>query len=453
MKTKKLKHAMILITYTVILLFVLININTVWGVVSTVLNVLMPFVVGLIVAFLVNLPYVYFSEKVFAGMAKRGKLCRKIRKPLALVLAYLIIFGVITFLICILVPELIDSIDKLITNFSVYFESFRSWLTEFMDKWFNIQLTKDSDIFVFINDIVTRITGDEISKWASSLSSNLMPSVFDATKNVTSAIINLCMGVFISCYFMGCKEKLIYQVKKFSLAYIPDKVNSKLLEIGELSNKIFGKFVYGKIIDSLIIGVLCFIGMSIFGFDYAVLTSVIVAITNLVPMFGPIIGAVVTIFIMLVINPIEAIWFAIFLLVLQQIDGNIIGPRILGNSIGISGFWIMASVIVGSGLFGFWGMLLAVPVFSTLYVLLTRHVNSRITKVGKQDVLGAPPEDDIIKQQMPRDPRETAAANDSGYVFNNEFINSIKSKVKSEAKKRKKESCDDKSDKTDDEKK
>lgn len=327
MKSKKLKHAMILITYTVLLLFVLFNIKTVWGVCSTVLNVLMPFVVGLVVAFLVNLPYVYFSEKAFAGMAKKGKLCRKLRKPLALVLAYLIIFGVMIFLITILVPELIDSVDKLITNFSAYFESFRVWLTDFMDKWFNIQLTKDSDIFVFINDIVTRITGNELSQWASNLSSSLMPSVFDVTKNVTTTIINLFMGVFISCYFMGCKEKLIYQVKKFSVAYIPDRVNSKLMEIGELSNKIFGKFVYGKIIDSMLIGVLCFIGMSIFGFDYAALMSVIVAITNLVPMFGPIVGAVVTIFIMLVINPIEAVWFAIFLLILQQIDGNFIGPK------------------------------------------------------------------------------------------------------------------------------
>ena len=152
---------------------------------------------------------------------------------------------------------------------------------------------------------------------------------------------------------------------------------------------------------------------------------------------------------MLVINPIEAVWFAIFLLILQQIDGNFIGPKILGNSIGISGFWIMASVIVGSGLFGFWGMLLAVPVFSTLYVLLTRHVNSRIVKVGKQDVLGAPPEDDIIKQQMPKDPREIKDSDESGYVFNNQFIKSIKTKVRTEAKKIKKENADEKSDKSD----
>lgn len=453
MRSKKLKNPIILITYTVFLLFVLLNFNTVWGILSTILSVLMPFVIGLIVAFLVNLPYVYFSEKVFAGMANRGKFCRKIRKPLALVLAYLIIFGVIAFLIGILIPEIIDSVDKLITNFSAYFDSFRIWLTDFMDKWFNIQLTQDSDIFVFLNDIVTRITGDEISQLVSGVSTNLMPSVFDVTKNVTTSIINICMGVFISCYFMGCKEKLIYQSKKFVVAYIPEKVGSKIFEIGDLSNKIFGKFVYGKIIDSIIIGILCFIGMSIFGFDYAVLTSVIVAITNLVPVFGPIIGAVVTIFIMLVINPIEAIWFAIFLLVLQQIDGNFIGPKILGNSIGISGFWIMASVIVGSGLFGFWGMMLAVPIFSTVYVLLSRHVNSRVVKVGKQSVIGDPPEDDIIKQQMPRDPRENNDLSENGYVFNKEFIRSIKTKVKDEAKKIKKDKDGENADEENDSKK
>ena len=428
MRSKKLKHAIILITYAVLLLFVMINFSTVWNILSFVLSVLMPFVVGFIVAFLVNLPYVYFSEKAFAGMAKRGKIAKKLRKPLALVLAYLIIFGVIGFLIGILVPEIVDSVDKLITNFSIYFDSFRKWLTELMDNWFNIQLTDNSDIFVFVNDIFTRLTGSELKNWLSGLSGDLMPSVFDVTKNVTTSIINICMGVFISCYFMGCKEKLIYQSKKFIVAYIPEKVGGKIFEIGDLSNRIF---VDGKIIDSIIIGILCFIGMSIFGFDYAVLMSVIVAITNLVPVFGPIVGAVVTIFIMLMINPIEAIWFAIFLLILQQIDGNFIGPKILGNSIGISGFWIMASVIVGSGLFGFWGMLLAVPIFSTIYVLLSRHVNMKIDRLGKREVIGEPPEDDIIKQQMPRDPREAPySASDEGYVFNKEFIKSIKTKVK-----------------------
>lgn len=435
MRSGKLKHAIILITYAVFLLFVIMNFSTVWNILSVILSVLMPFVVGFIVAFLVNLPYLYFSEKVFIGMSKRGKIAQKMRKPLALVLAYLIIFGVIGFLIGILVPEIIDSVDKLITNFSIYSESFRKWLTDFMDRWFNIHLNNNSDIFVFVNDIFSRLTGSELKNWLSEMSSSLMPSVFDVTKNVTTTIINLFMGVFISCYFMGCKEKLLYQSKKFIVAYIPDKIGNKIFEIGDLSNKIFGKYVYGKIIDSIIIGILCFIGMSIFGFDYAVLMSVIVAITNLVPVFGPIVGAVVTIFIMLMINPIEAIWFAIFLLVLQQLDGNFIGPKILGNSIGISGFWIMASVIIGSGLFGFWGMLLAVPIFSTLYVLLSRHVNSRIVTIGKKDMVGKAPEGDIIKQQMPRDPRENPySANEQGYVFNNEFIKSIKTKVKSEIK-------------------
>lgn len=432
MRKRNLKRPIILISYTVLLLFLLLNFNRVWEILSTVFSVLMPFVVGFIVAFLVNLPYVFFSDRVLGWMRNKGKIAQKLRKPIALVLAYLVVFGVIAFLIGILIPELIDSVEKLITNFSIYFDSFRVWLTDIMLKWFNIQLTQSSDIFVFINNIFQTLTGSEITNWLSGMSSDLLPSVFDVTKNVTNTIINLFVGVFISCYFMCCKEKLLYQTKKFIVAYIPEKFGDKLFEIGDLSNKIFGKFVYGKIIDSMIIGVLCFIGMSIFGFDYAVLNSVIVAITNLVPVFGPIAGAVITIFIMLVINPIEAIWFTIFLLLLQQIDGNFIGPKILGNSIGISGFWIMASVIVGSGLFGFWGMLLAVPIFSTIYVLLSRHINSRISKVGKQAVIGEPPEDDIIKQQMPRDPREIVESDGTKkhHVINKEFIRNIKNKVR-----------------------
>ena len=432
MRKRNLKRPIILISYTVLLLFLLLNFNRVWEILSTVFSVLMPFVVGFIVAFLVNLPYVFFSDRVLGWMRNKGKIAQKLRKPIALVLAYLVVFGVIALLIGILIPELIDSVEKLMTNFSIYFDSFRVWITDIMLKWFNIQLTQSSDIFVFINNIFQTLTGSEITNWLSGMSSDLLPSVFDVTKNVTNTIINLFVGVFISCYFMCCKEKLLYQTKKFIVAYIPEKFGDKLFEIGDLSNKIFGKFVYGKIIDSMIIGVLCFIGMSIFGFDYAVLNSVIVAITNLVPVFGPIAGAVITIFIMLVINPIEAIWFTIFLLLLQQRDGNFIGPELLGNSIGISGFWIMASVIVGSGLFGFWGMLLAVPIFSTIYVLLSLHINSRISKVGKQAVIGEPPEDDIIKQQMPRDPREIVESDGTKkhHVMNKEFIRDIKNKVR-----------------------
>ena len=262
----------------------------------------------------------------------------------------------------------------------------------------------------FINNLVKMVTGGELNTFLQNLASTLAPSVFDITRNVTTTLINLGMGIVVSVYLIGCKDKLIFQSKKLCYAYVPQKAVPKVMEIADLSNNIFGKFVYGKILDSMIVGVLCFIGMSILNIEYALLISVIIGITNIIPVFGPFLGAIPSIFILLMIDPFQAIWFTIFILALQQLDGNVIGPKILGNSIGISGFWIMASVIVGGGLFGFLGMLLAVPVFATFYVLFSRMVNNRLVKNGRIQDFSNPPTSDIIRQKMPKDPRKASAS-------------------------------------------
>lgn len=406
MEPKKFKSYLGLITFTVILLFVMLNFGVVWDLLTLVVNVIMPFFVGFIIAYLINMPYVFFANKAYAGLEKRGTFLQKMRKPFALVTAYIIVFGVIAFLVVILIPQLTDSINQLIQNFSDYAQSFQKFLTDFLGKYFGIKLDNNSDIINFINSLVKTVTGGEMNTFIQNLASSLAPSVFDITKNVTTTLINLGMGIVVSVYFMGCKDKLIFQTKKICYAYLPKKIVPKVMEIGDLSNNIFGKFVYGKILDSLIVGVLCFIVMSICNFDYALLISVIIGITNVIPVFGPFIGAIPSIFIMLMIDPVEAIWFTIFILILQQIDGNLIGPKILGNSIGISGFWIMASVIVGGGLFGFFGMLLAVPLFSTFYVLFGRTVNRRLRDNGHAQDFAEPPKTDIIQQKMPKDPRD-----------------------------------------------
>lgn len=405
MEPKRFKSYLGLIAFTVILLFVMLNFGVVWGLLGLVTNVVMPFFVGFIIAYLINMPYVFFADKAYKGLDNRGRFLKKMRKPLALVTAYIIVFGVIAFLVVILIPQLTDSVNQLVKNFSGYAQSFQKFLTDFLGNYFGIKLDNDSDIMNFINNLVKTVTGGELNTLLKNLASTIAPSVFDITKNFTTSVINLGMGIIVSVYFMGCKDKLIFQTKKLCYAYLPKRIVPKVMEIGDLSNNIFGKFVYGKILDSLIIGVLCFIVMSICGFDYPPLISVIIGVTNVIPVFGPFIGAIPSIFIMLMIDPIEAVWFTVFILILQQIDGNLIGPKILGNSIGISGFWIMASVIIGGGLFGFFGMLLAVPLFSTFYVLLGRAVNRRLVKNGHAQEFADPPNTDIIQQKMPKDPR------------------------------------------------
>ena len=176
------------------------------------------------------------------------------------------------------------------------------------------------------------------------------------------------------------KERLTRQFKIAAVAYLPEKVHKRLFKIADVFNNKCGKFIVGKIIDSFIIGLMCFIGLSIFRFHYPLLISVIIGVCNMIPFFGPIIGAIPTTFLLLIINPWEALGFLVFIIVLQQFDGNILGPKILGETVGISGFWIMFSVIVGGGLFSVPGMLLGVPVFAAIYTLVEEGAERRLKK-------------------------------------------------------------------------
>lgn len=396
MEPKRFKSILLLIVITIVLLFLLMNTKVLWDIICILATVLMPFVVGLAIAYLINKPYVFFAEKAYIGLEKNTAF-KRMRKPLALVTAYVIVFGVLVFLVLILIPQLTSSFDQLVKNFQDYANSFQQMITNFLDTYLHIQVSIDNNFFQFINQIVKLVTGGELDALVKNMFNAFAPNIFDITKNISATLYNIGMGFVVSFYLLACKDKLIYQTKKIIFAWMPKRTIPRVMEIGDLSNNMFGKFIIGKILDSVIMGLLCFVGMSIFRFDYALLISVIVGITNVIPVFGPFIGAVPSVFIMLMINPMEAIWFTIFLVVLQQIDGNIIGPKILGNSIGISGFWIMASVIVGGGLFGIPGMILAVPVFATLYSLIGEGVNNRIKARGYTETFSQIPSSSVIE--------------------------------------------------------
>ena len=383
MDKKFLKTATFLIMFTVFLVFLIINFQQVWGLFIILNNVLMPFYIGLIFAFIINMPYNFFADKAFIGLENKSNFCKKMRKPLALITANIVVLSVIAIFMILLVPQLIDSANELGRNFANYAQEFQDFIILNLDKYFGVKLDSNNDIFNLINTIVKQVTGGEINTLIKSIATTLTPSVLDATLGVTVTILNIGLGFVVSIYLIGCKEKLISQLKKICYAFLKVKKADKIMEVGTLSNDIFGKFVYGKIIDSIIMGILCFVGMSILRLDYSLLISVIIGVTNVVPVFGPFFGAVPGVFILLIIDPIQAIQFLIFILILQQIDGNFIGPKILGNTIGISGFWIMTSVIIGGGLFGFMGMLLAVPLFSTFYVLLGKNVRKRLIEKDK----------------------------------------------------------------------
>lgn len=388
---------MLVVLYTTLLIFFFIHIKDVLSALKTVFAVIAPILYGLVIAYLLNYPYKSFNNHIFKKMGMKHKWLKKFKKPLSLTLSYIIIFGIVAFLVSTLIPELSSSVTMLIDNIPVYEQGIKTAADSTAQFVLNLTGYNLYELATFSN-LISLITGNDTTEFIKNLFTNFVPSAFSTVLGIGTGLYNWGIGIIISIYLLASKERLIRQFKIAIVAYTPEKVNRRIFQIGEVFNNKCGKFIVGKIIDSSIIGVMCFIGLSIFRFHYPLLISVIIGVFNLIPFFGPIIGAIPTTLLLLVINPMEALGFLIFIIVLQQFDGNILGPKILGETVGISGFWIMVSVIVGGGLFGVPGMLLGVPIFAALYTLIEEGATRRLKKkeISANDV--AP----IIEEDYPK---------------------------------------------------
>jgi predicted PurR-regulated permease PerM len=353
----------------------LINIGTVFSVVKKIISTFSFVIYGIIFAYLMN-PLQRLFEKLIrrllakSNMTERGvkKLSRTVSVLLSLLIFILLIYG----LLAMVLPELWKSITETFSpeNLQMYYEKITAWLSDTLkgspfEDWLRendpvkvVQdwLTKELDIFSTIGSVVTEAYG------------------------IGKVIFNMVIGLVVSVYLLMQKEKYIAQAKKFVVAIFKQRGADKVFEIGRLTNKSFGGFMVGKVIDSLIIGALSYIGMIILGLPYALISSVFIGLTNIIPFFGPLIGIVIGGVLILLQSPIQALYFLIFELALQQIDGNIIGPRILGGRLGISDFWVLVSITVFGTLFGFGGMLLGVPVFTVIYTLVSQAITGALRK-------------------------------------------------------------------------
>lgn len=377
MKDKKFKDVILWITYALLLLFVLLNFKTVWDIVLKFFAIMTPFIYGFLLAYILNFLMMFFEKKVFFKIEEKNRKLRSLNKTLSIACTYIVAFGIVTFLVAILVPQVTKSFESLYSNMQSYLTGAEETLNrvlEFFDKTFGLNLITENQLNSFIQKAISLFTGKDVE----NIYKGILDAIFPAAINTASNIYNWFIAIIVSVYFLACKEKLCAQVKAISYAYLPKKALHKTIEIVNVSNNMCGRFLIGKLVDSVIIGVLCFIGMSIFRFEYAPLISVIVGFTNIIPVFGPFIGAIPSAFLLLLVDPIQCLWFVVFIIVLQQLDGNVIGPKILGNQIGVSGFWIMFSVLVGGGLFGVPGMVLGVPVFAVIYDLLGKNVKTRL---------------------------------------------------------------------------
>ena len=272
----------------------------------------------------------------------------------------------------IVLPQVVQSITVLINRVPEYLRSLNTLVNDLSEQY-GIDTAGLEALVGSYQDLIRK---------ATDIVSDLLPQVVSYSAAIGSGVVSALTAVISSLYMMLSKETLLRQIRKLIWALMPEKAARRTLEICHKANAIFSGFINGKIIDSVIIGLLCYVGTSILRMPFAVLISVIVGVTNVIPFFGPFIGAIPSTMILLIFSPLSALEFVIFVLALQQFDGNVLGPRILGDSTGLSPLWVLVSIIVGSGLFGFVGMLVGVPTFAVLYTLLREYLNDRLAQKG-----------------------------------------------------------------------
>ena len=372
---KNKKTIIELIIFTVAIIFAFVNIEALWSFITYIIKIFMPFIIGVMIAFVLNVLLNVVENKLFKKLnEKNGKVWKKIKRPTSLITTFIIIIALIAFILGLLIPQL----QNTATIFTENFDSYKKESIKILDK---IGID-DKDIKV-LNKNIEKIKG-EVTSYVGDNKQEIVQTTFGVASSVVGTITSLVLGIVFAIYILLKKEDLARQSRKVLKAYLPEKKEKRIREIANLSNKTFGNFISGQCLEALIIGVLCFIGMFILQIPYASTISVLVGFTALIPVFGAFIGTVIGAFLILMVDPTKAIIFIIFILILQQLEGNLIYPKVVGKSVGLPGIWVMVAVTVGASIAGVLGMLLSVPICSVLYSILKTDVNNRIDQKNKQ---------------------------------------------------------------------
>lgn len=345
--------------------------------VASVLDVFTPFIAGFVIAYLLNTPVDFFERKVYHGF--KGK------RALSIVTVFLIAVVVIAVLLQLILPQVADSIRQLFSNLTIYLNNLTRMVQDLTQR-FHLEGEGLSNLVDHYNDLIRSLTSAEMVKKATEFLTSSAPELWNFGMSVGNGVVNgvvtAMTAIIASIYMLSGKPRLVNQLKKLTYAMFPQRGANRILEVSGKANQIFVGFINGKLLDSAIIGVLCFLLCSLLKIPYAVLVSVIVGVTNVIPFFGPIIGAVPCLMILVIVNPWAALRFGVLIIALQQFDGNILGPKILGDSTGLSAIWVLVAIVVGGGLFGFAGMLLGVPTFAVLYSLVKEWAERRLEEKG-----------------------------------------------------------------------
>lgn len=367
------------ISLSILFFFLLFKMDTVVYYLKAVINTLMPFLIGCAMAYLIY----PISQAITAYLDKvTGEKHKKLTHKIGIFLG-LILFGLAIYLLLwMLLPQLLDSITSIVIGMPAMVDSLSKWITGLLQD--NPELQKTANLAL-------ENSSAQLEVW---LRDTLIPKAQELLSTVSASVIslfgflfNFVIGIIVCIYVLSSADKLKRQAKMVVSAIAPKKYISGIFEITYEMDQCFGGFIRGKLLDSMIIGVICFVCVSLMKMPYPLLISTIVGVTNIIPFFGPFIGAIPSVVLILTVNPIQALYFIIFVFVLQQFDGNILGPAILGQSTGLGSIWVLFSIIVFGDLFGFIGMIIGVPTFSVIYFLISKFVFQGLRKKNMNDVV------------------------------------------------------------------
>ena len=374
-----------LILFTIIILIALWNYKMIFDAIVFILGIVLPFLVGGAIAFVLNVPMSFFEEKIFYNRhLKDKKIANRLARPVSLVLTIAVLIGVVVLVMFVVIPEL----TKTILSLGKTIQAFVPEAQRFLEELF----TDNSEVRAWLDSLnldVDQIMNSAVSFFQNG-AGNVLNSTVSAIGSIVSGVTTFVIAFVFACYVLLQKEKLRVQVQKVLYAFLPDKKVESVMEVCSLTSKTFSSFLAGQCVEALILGTMFFVVMSIINMPYALLVGVLIAFTALIPIFGAFIGCFVGAFLILMVDPLQALIFVIMFLVLQQIEGNFIYPKVVGSSVGLPSIWVLAAVTIGGSLMGVVGMLIFIPIVSVIYTLFRSSVYKRLRKKHRYEAEADP---------------------------------------------------------------
>lgn len=374
MEKSTVKTIMKLIVATVFLCFALANLSAILGILRNLAGLLSPFLIGGCIAFILNVLLKVWEEKVF----RKAKISQKLKRMISILLTLISVLFVLFIVIWLVVPQLISAGESIAVQIPAAWERAEAFI--------NDNIEADTQIGLVMTQIGEN--GEkmiaELAGYLKNSSGHILSATVDVVSGTLGALINLFMSLIFAIYILTQKEKLLGQAKQVMQAFLPEKAAGKIAKVCRLTEETFRKFITGQCLEAVILGSIFFVAISLFRMPYALPISVLISLLSLIPIFGTLIGCVVGTVLILVVNPMQAIGFVALFLIIQQVEGNLIYPHVVGNSVGLPSIWVFTAVLIGGKLFGIAGMLMFIPLCSVAYVLFRDEVKRRIRiKVGK----------------------------------------------------------------------